>query len=280
LIRSRLRWLTWTLGRFCADLVAVGRHADRATSRAYLRAVVTSLPAIVRARSLVPADRAMAGRVCSFRPQPDCVVVVDGSDFSAAREMYCRRVYFPSDAFHIARGDTVVDLGANIGLFTTMAAVSGARVVAVEAQSGFLPKIVANLRRNGTEARAEVVQALVGAASGVLSTEENRRSATEWGNEPERIGMAELLDRHHLDQVDLLKVDIEGSEFDLFRNDGFLANVRRIAMEVHPTHGDVPALRARVERHGFQVSLLDSEGRPTEVLTGTRGGYLFAARPG
>ncbi len=91
--------------------------------------------------------------------------------------------------------------------------------------------------------------------------------------------MDELLARFQISQVDLLKIDIEGSEFDLFRTDGFLTNVRRLAMEVHPTHGDVLALRARVEERGFKVSLLDSEGQRTELLTGSRGGYLFATRP-
>lgn len=279
-MQSRVRWLAWTLWRFWSDLVAVCRHADGATSRAYLGAILTSLPEIIRTSSLVPADAKMAGRTCSFRPQPGCVVRVDGGDFSAAREMYCRRVYFARPGFEIAPGETVVDLGANIGLFTTMAVVSGARVVAVEAQSGFLPEISANLQRNGSADRAEIVQALVGAETGILSTEENRRSASAWGDEPDRVGMAELLDRYELAHVDLLKIDIEGSEFDLFRQDGFLANVRRIAMEVHPTHGDVPELRAVVERHGFRVSLLDSEGRPAEALTGSRGGYLFATRSG
>ncbi|MGI8807518.1 MAG: FkbM family methyltransferase [Acidimicrobiales bacterium] len=279
-LESRVRWLRWTLWRFWSDIVAVWRHGDPATRRLYVWAIVTSLPEIVRTSSLVPADRKMAGRVCSFRPQPDCVIEVDGGDFSAAREMYCRRVYFARDGFDIRPGETVVDLGANIGLFTTMAAVSGARVIAVEAQSGFLPAMRANLRRNGGEDRAEIVQALVGAETGVLSTEENRRSASAWGDEPDRMGMTELLDRYGVTHVDLLKIDIEGSEFDLFRDDGFLSGVRRLAMEVHPTHGDVRELRSQVERHGFDVALLDSEGRPADALSGARGGYLFATRTG
>ena len=267
------------LWRFVSDLFGVLRYADGATGRAYVLAVLTSLPQIARSATLVPADEKMRGRTCSFKPLPGAVVRVRGEDFSAAREMYCRRVYFVRAGFEIHPGETVVDLGANIGLLTTLAAVRGARVIAVEAQSGFLPAIRGNLSRNGAEARAQVVHALVGARTGVLSSDANRGASREWGDEPERIGMDELLERCRVDSVDLLKVDIEGSEFDLFEQDSFLENVRRIAMEVHPPHGDVEALRRRVQRHGFDVTLLDSEGCETSALTSSRGGYLFAARP-
>lgn len=275
----RARRLQWILWRFVSDLSGVLRYADRATGRAYLLAVASSVPQIVRSATLVPADGKMSGRTCSFEPLPGTVVEVRGEDFSAAREMYCRRVYFVRDGFGVSDGDTVVDLGANIGLFTTLAAVAGARTIAVEAQSGFLSAIQANLRRNNAEDRAEVVHALVGARTGVLSSDANRGSSREWGDEPERIGMPELLARCGVTTVDLLKVDIEGSEFDLFQEDSFLDGVRRIAMEVHPPHGDVAALKQRVEGHGFDVILLDSEGRETGELTSSRGGYLFAARP-
>lgn len=264
--------------RFVADVAGVVRYADRRTGARYLASVGRSIPAIVRTATLVPADRRMSGHQCRFSPLPGEAIVIDGTDFSAAREMYCRRVYFARDGFEIRKGETVVDLGANIGLFTTMAAAQGARVIAVEAQSGFLPSIRANLRRNRCEDRAELVHALVGASTGLLSTEANRRSASAWGEDPERLEMRELLDRHSVARVDLLKIDIEGSEFNLFEDDTFLSKVNRVAMEVHPPHGDVGALRAQVERHGFRVELLDSEGRVADTLRSARGGYLFASR--
>jgi FkbM family methyltransferase len=192
--------------------------------------------------------------------------------------MYCRRVYFKRAGFEIKPTETVVDLGANIGLFTTMAAVSGARVIAVEAQSRYLQKIRENLVRNGAENQAELVHALVGAETGILSNVKERLSASAWGDEPGQPGMVELLERYEITQVDLLKIDIEGSEFSLFRENGFLKKVRRIAMEVHPPHGDVLHLRARIQSQGFKVEMLNSEGQETDVLSGSRGGYLFATR--
>ena len=78
-----------------------------------------------------------------------------------AREMYCRNVYLrtgltmPDDGW-------VVDLGANRGLFSVWAAVSGARAVAVEAQQGFVPLIEALAEHNGVRDRVHVEVAMVG----------------------------------------------------------------------------------------------------------------------
>lgn len=244
----------------------------------YVGAVLVSVPAVLREGSLAPADRRMAHRMASFRPQPGDAIRVEGAAFSGAREMYARCVYSRRPGFTVAAGETVVDLGANIGLYTTLAAVNGARTISVEAQSGFLPVIRERLVAHGVADRVEIVHALVGANTGVLSTDANRRAASDWGEEPERLGMDELIDRFGLTRIDLLKIDIEGSEFDLFRKDRFLGMVQRLVMEVHSEFGDVASLVRSIEKHGFAVELLDNDGYLTESLPPPAPGYLYASR--
>lgn len=267
--------------RLCGDLIGVYRHSDRETFFAYLRSVAAAFPDILRSGTLVSADRRMKGRNCRFAPLPGAWVTLDGQFFSAAREMYCRRVYFRRPGFEIRSGDVVVDLGANVGLFTTMAGIYGGRVVAVEAQSGFLPVIRANLDRNACRHQAAIEFALVGASTGVLRTKEARRTASHWSDEPPELSMADIFRRHHLKEVHLMKVDIEGSEFDLFSGDpGWLDVVNRIVMEVHPQFGEPNELRVALRRAGFVTHLTGADwSRAVDTIAGDSG-YLFAAKAG
>lgn len=271
----------WRIRRFVSDLAAVRAYADARTTIRYFGRVAMSVPAILRERTLVPADRKMRWHACRFRPLSGPSISLDGIHFSGAREMYCRRVYFAIDGFEVRPGDVVVDLGANAGLFTTMAAVYGSTVIAVEPQSGFHPVIEENLIRNGVRGRAELELALLGGNSGVLSLPGEIQRASHWNSEPEKLRMDELMRRHRLGEINLLKVDIEGSEFELFSGDvGWLAAVQRIVMEVHPAFGDPNDLRKVIAEAGFKTTVLSSEGEPVADAStlSNRGGYLFAAR--
>lgn len=255
------------------------RTADAGTALAYLGCIGARLPAVLSTRTLVPADEAMAGRPCSFSLWDRAAIHLDGSHFSGAREMYCRRVYFARLGFEIRPHDVVLDLGANAGLFTTLAAVYGKRVVAVEAQSGFWPLIEENLNRNHCRSRAALELALVGAGTGTLSEARARAEASHWGAEPARVSVAEIMEKHSLNRVNLMKVDIEGSEFDVFSGAlGWLHAVERIVMEVHTEFGDGRALASALASSGYSVECVDGfTGRPTPSICGPSG-YLFARR--
>jgi hypothetical protein len=90
--------------------------------------------------------------------------------------------------------------------------------------------------------------------------------------------MGDLLDGHGIARIDFLKVDVEGSEFDLFRfADGWLGRVRRIAMEVHPEFGSTPELVDRIRSGGMSVELQNNRLEPVDRIP-DEGGYLFALR--
>ncbi len=262
--------------RLAREVVSLWSSADRATFVRYLGAILRHVPELARERTLGPADRAMGGRI-RFRA-PGGEIELPGSLIGAAREMYGRGVYFVEPACCPRRGDVVVDLGANIGLFSLGVAGLAARVVAVEAQSGFVPRIIENLAANRLREKVSILCAFVGAGGKLDQPGELERASAFEGQRPERLTLDELCAREKLDRIDLLKLDIEGSEFALFEAPGaWLDRVDRIVMEVHGgPAGDPQAVASTLRQRGFTVVLRGPDSRPCTSLTGV--GYLFAHR--
>lgn len=264
-------------GRLIHETALVARTSGPRTGAAYAVAIAKRLPEIVRSRSLVVADVAMRRRPVRFRVL-GVNVELPGELFSGAREMYCRKVYFAQRHVTLREGDVVVDLGANMGLFTLLAAIKCQRVIAVDAQSGFRKDIEANLRSNGVLHKAAIEVALVGGGSGVFADANAFRGASHFeGVLPPQLSMPELMERHELSRIDFLKMDIEGSEFDLFRGStDWLARVDRIAMEVHAQAGSAAELSAILERAGFTTEFRTPDLRVHAPFHAD--GYLYAYR--
>ena len=265
--------------RFLKELCGIWRHSDLKTFLPYACKIIEQAPEIIRTRSLLCVDAAMKDRTCRFTPLRGTTVDLDGCYFSGAREIYCRGVYFALPGFGIGRKDVSVDLGANAGVFTTLAALRGKKVIAVEAQSEFIPLIRQNLLRNHCLGKASVEFGLMGSTTGTLSDPAERKNCSHWGEEAPELSLPELLRRHDVTRVDFLKIDIEGSEFALFDGDcEWLKIVRKVVLEVHCRFGNVNSLRSRLENGGFQVWLVDNDQRVVSRLNESSG-YLFARKP-
>lgn len=119
-------------------------------------------------------------------------------------------------------GDVFVDIGANCGLFTLVAARAvgpSGRVLAIEPSPKMVRRIRFNVAANGI-ANVAVVQAAVGAEDGNATLYGGDHPglaslcATVGGSATE-VAMAPLLalvQRANLDRIDMLKIDIEGYE--------------------------------------------------------------------
>jgi FkbM family methyltransferase len=161
---------------------------------------------------------------------------------AALRDAYLERVY---DArFELDPRGTVLDLGANIGMFTVLAArrlVPEGHVIAVEPN----PEVADVLRRNLDENRVsnvELIQAAAFTTDGVarLQLAGHSLGATISATNPRgkvvivpTINVSRLV--KGIGTVDLLKVDIEGAEWSVFfdSDPGMWKNIKRIAMEFH-----------------------------------------------
>lgn len=265
--------------RVMTEVIGVTKVAGPAVGLRFAAGVVQKANSVLRSGNLGAVDRLCNARARAYTPLPGTTVYLPAGYFPAAREMYCRGVYFTRPHFTINAGDTVVDLGANEGLFSLLAVCAGAeRVIAVEAQDGFRSLMESHLRRNGVSGRVHLHNVMLGAETGVFADEARRLTATHWMHDPPVRSLDEIIREEHLDRIDFLKVDIEGSEFAVF-DDSFrqLSIVDRIAMEVHTAFGDPRKLAEAIQKRGFSVVLTDNEGQEVDAIS-EASGYLFAAR--
>lgn len=234
-----------------------------------------NLHKVIELGNLSPVDRAMANTCGRFsyrnkKVRIDCsycdAAVADGTfTFGSVREILirdCYLGYLPLANLDLVK--TAVDLGANRGVFTVLAGTLAERVLSVEAQPHFRPVIEHNVKLNAHN-HVQVATAIVG-AGGSLSSRDDA----------ERADLNSLLDRYEFDFVDLLKMDIEGSEFTLFSDPTWLSRVGCLTMEVHRKFGDPATIAQTLKRSGFLVKVADCDLRL--VTTDQRFDFLYAWR--
>ena len=183
--------------------------------------------------------------------------------------MYCRNMYLRS-GIKMPTAGWVVDLGANRGLFSVWAALTGAQVVAVEAQQGFEMEIRTLARHNAV---ADQIHVKIGLASGHALSEtrvgvvadDHQWAASSHGapRRPADVSVPQLMSDHGIDTIGLFKMDIEGSEFAVLGADeklDWLNLVDQLVIEVHQDFGDVASLMGRLRTHGFSIDMRDNNG--------------------
>jgi FkbM family methyltransferase len=165
-------------------------------------------------------------------------------------------------------GAVVIDVGANIGSFTLLAAsivgVNG-RVYAFEPVGETFARLERNISLNRLRNVVPCREA-VGGEEGSITINTHEKSAYASATATyEHTGAAEtvrcstvqgMIDRYRLERVDFLKVDCEGSEYEIFRSmtPSTASKICQIAMEVHPTAGESEdALEADLRALGFSV---------------------------
>lgn len=154
----------------------------------------------------------------------------------------------------------IVDAGANIGTFTlfSLLAAPSAKVIAVEPAPDSCARIRSLLAEHNLAHRVTLHEAALGASHGEttidLDAGSQFRISGHSGTAVTMLALSEILPA----EVDLLKMDIEGAEADIFRtlDDSLLGRIRRIAMEYHP-NVDVDLLSDQLNVAGFSTSRRD-----------------------
>jgi FkbM family methyltransferase len=211
------------------------------------------LPSILKSGNLHLADAALGEGPFEIRYGIHRFLLAGPSVISSIREMYVRDVYLGGGYLRLAGDMTVVDLGANVGAFTNLAVSHspGIRVIAVEPSRSLNLLFERSVALNGASTRVQLIRAFVGGQgakqSEVVASDDNYTGAP-W------ISAGELIASCHLLQIDFLKCDIEGSEFELFVPPSTLLTLtRQLAIEIHSFAGDVATLIATIAGAGLSI---------------------------
>ncbi len=244
--------------------IVLSRVAAGPVSRAWLAGTVNLLPLKHRiAPELRVPVRVAAGdgsRWFWFR---------DGSELIALDEIF-------SDGEYAQVGDgapaTIVDLGANCGQASMWlrGRFPDARIVSVEPDPRTFATLQRNLRR---DPHVTLRQVAITAQDGWCRLE--READSSWGTRVSAggngaadvdhvpsVSLETLLAQHDIERVDLLKVDIEGMEYDALATSDALRRVQRVIGEIHASLIPVPVEQALAEfqrRGGFDRCRLDGD---------------------
>ncbi len=170
---------------------------------------------------------------------------------------------------------TIVDAGANVGLFSIWAArkAPAAAIWAIEPSPSTYASLLANIGNNRLEGAIRPFQLALGAEPG------DRRMST-LGDSPNHAllpagssrvdgsvvvtctTLVEFLEAHSIAQVDVLKMDIEGCEYEVLRAipPADLRRIRCLMLEYHDyAHNSPQELLAYLQQSGFRVISLSED---------------------
>ncbi|MFD4481694.1 FkbM family methyltransferase [Streptomyces sp. NPDC058471] len=203
------------------------------------------------------------------------------SDLLILWQIFLRRFYELNDTYQLTHPlrtlDTVVDLGGNTGLaaaylssryrprrlLTAEPIAESRAVLRRNAHLSRVPWIIDERAVTGHGEGPELefaVSAFWDTCTAVPEVHE-LRSTRPWRLENslalprrtvEAVDVSSLLDQHDIDHIDLLKVDIEGSEAAVFATpQPWMNRTDRIVLEVHDKYIDGDTVRATMHEAGF-----------------------------
>jgi FkbM family methyltransferase len=213
-------------------------------------------------------------------------VRVNSSDKIAIREIWKSGVY---NQFEIKPNYVIVDIGAHIGSFAIYAAFKApkGRVFAYEASKENYDLLVTNKKLNHCDNLKTYHQAVTGKDGKICFTIRKNQalnSVFSFPNDKKKItvsskSLASILKDNHLPKIDLLKIDVEGSEYDILLSSSqeTMAKINALVIEYHELVGSkkrVADLKKFLEIQGFKVKIYGLSLQ--KLVFGT--GYLNASK--
>jgi FkbM family methyltransferase len=143
------------------------------------------------------------------------------------------------------KGLIIFDIGAHIGSFSVSSALEGARVYSFEPNPDNYALLLENIKRNNLEGKVIPTQCAIMEQTGkrhmnvsdvnygghtlTMETHEGKTITVETKT------LAEAMKHHNVSHIDLIKMDIEGAEYPIFKNipKETLDAIERIVGEYH-----------------------------------------------
>lgn len=164
-----------------------------------------------------------------------------GSDFEVFKQVYLYRFYNTDFAFE---PKIIIDCGANIGITTVFFKnkFPNTRIIAVEPEVSNVEMLKMNTKNlTGVEIEAKglwgrecFLEIVEGSDSMAWSFKVNALESQREGA-ISAISIPKLIEKYNLESIDILKIDIEGSEENVFQEDisSWIHMVKVIIIELH-----------------------------------------------
>ncbi len=218
-----------------------------------------------------------------MRDQPPIFLRGGMSDFHMFHRIFLRDEY-RLNAIPPGSLRCVIDLGANVGLFSARVAQLARRVYAYEPFPDNRSSLQQNLgSRKNIVVRYEAVAGEPGvlriyqprdlSCTGSYSSFTDMAVTAEQFSDVPAVTLAQVFKQHAIDHCDLVKIDIEGQEYQVIHaaGDDLLSRIQRIHGEYHNVAPEDP--RTRIDHFagflrskGFRVDVLPHRRKPNHGM--------------
>lgn len=168
------------------------------------------------------------------------------SEIDPYNDVFLKKSYEPAPDFLPENNRIIIDCGANIGIYTLRAALcKTTRVFSIEPNPAVFMRLMKNVTTNGL---SNIVPLNIGLGSTPKKTKLRWGNSTlsgrimpdgsELGNaaDVELTTLDLLAEQYNITYVDIMKMDIEGAEYDALTGAaGILDRTRRLFLEIHST---------------------------------------------
>jgi FkbM family methyltransferase len=212
------------------------------------------------------------GRFCLYIPMKNLQGIFFRDFYNDHITEIFKEIFFEKLYDHLAVKDAVVvDVGANQGLFTFWASRFAKRIVSVEPSFEHfetLKHLIAFNKMTMVEPVKCAISNFTGRGTFYKLPNTTMFSLTpamktEDTEAVEVITLERLFNQYNLEHVDILKVDVEGEEFNIFSHSSFDAiapKVKTIITEYHSwTNNNPVQLKNMLTDRGFKVTQLGTE---------------------
>lgn len=264
--------------RLVTEYGALSRVMERRDMASVVAASITHAPAILRGGKLTALDAAMSRNLnIRFDGTPIMLPLADvdrllahrndNPTFGNLREMYARNCYLRR--LNLKKPvRTVLDLGANRGLFSLLALATLGSEIAIGVEPTIDYDAVFQLLLEANHCAPERAPRY---RKFVSSPAIEREAPLE------NVSIQTILRERGIDRFNLVKMDIEGHEAAVFSEPEWLANIDSLCMELHPRMCDTSPIPGALKQYGFEFALTDQNGKPA---AGSDATFLYASRTG
>jgi FkbM family methyltransferase len=167
----------------------------------------------------------------------------------------------------------IIDVGANVGFFSLFMASQfpKAKIVAFEPLPGNFKHLQKQFQRNSNKDLTALNKAVTGSKGSIMlhynpevnftalaSMHTTFDSSNTHQVEVEAVSLPDIFSQYNLDQIDLLKLDCEGAEYDILYQcpTQYFGRIKQIAMETHAgkqPNENTQALGEYLKKNGYQL---------------------------